>query len=215
MSPKNEQSLPAWSNPEPLGFLALGIGIFSATPYLTGWVHPMAAIATIPWGITALIVYIIVTIILFRNRDLFGGTAFGVLGIILSGAIGLKAVQGLMMLLNGVTAPPPLAAGGLIVEGMVWVAIAIVLVPIGYLAGYRTRCFAGAVWLADVGVGMLAAVNFGMISPAVAIVAGYFIFLLGIWFLYFGIAGLVNGTLGRDVIPIGKPLIKLPAPSQG
>jgi hypothetical protein len=215
MQRAEEQPLPAWGSPESLGFIALGIGIFSAMPYLCGWVHPMSAIATVPWGITALIVYIIVTIILFRNRNFFGATAFGVLGIILSGAIALKAGQGLMMLLNGVTAPPPLLAGGPIVEGMIWVAIAIVLVPIGFLAGYMTRCFAYAIWLADVGVGMLAAVNFGMVGHTAAIVGGYFIFLLGIWFLYIGIAALVNGTLRRPVIPVGKPLVARPTPPRG
>ena len=210
----NNHPLPIWSNPEPLGFIALGIGIFSAMPYLTGRVHPISAIATIPWGITALIVYIIVTIILFRNRDIMGGTAFGVLGIILSGAITLKAVQGLMILLSGGTIPAPLAHGIPIVEGMIWVAIAIVLIPIGYLTGYKTRFFAGAIWLADAGVWMMAMVSLGVAGSKAGIVAGYFIFLLGIWFLYFGIAGLVNGMLGRDVIPVGNPLFRRQIPPQ-
>jgi hypothetical protein len=183
-------------------------------PYLIGWVHPISAIGAIPWGITALIVYIIVTVILFRNRDFMGGTAFGVLGIILAGAITIRAVQGLTVLLGGGTIPAPLAQGIPVVEGMIWVAIAIVLIPIGYLTGYKTRCFAGAVWLADAGVWMMAMVSLGRAGPKAGIVAGYFIFLLGIWFLYFGIAGLVNGMLGRDVMPVGNPLFRRQIPPQ-
>ena len=214
MEQKAEQPLPAWANPEALAFIALGIVIFSAVPFLCGWVDPMSAIATAPWGIAALIAFIIVTIILFRNRNLMAATAFGVLGVLLCGAIALKAVQGLMMLLNNVTAPPPLAAGGLITDAMVWVAFGVVLIPIGYLAGYQSKPFAVFIWLADVGVWMMAAVNFGVAGHAVGIVGGYFIFILGIWFLHLGIGELVNGVLRRKVVPLGKPLFKRPAPPQ-
>jgi len=209
-----EQPLPVWANPEALGFIALGIGIFSAVPFICGWVHPMSAIATAPWGIAALIAFIIVTIILYRNRNIMGATSFGFLGVLLCGAIALKAVQGLLMLLYGAEAPPPLAAGGLITDAMVWVAVGTVLIPIGYLAGYRSKPFAAFIWLADVGVFMMAAVSFGVASHAVGIVGGYFVFILAIWFLYLGIAELVNGTLRRTVVPIGKPLFKRPAPPE-
>ena len=212
MQREAEQPLPAWAKPEALGFIALGVGIFSAAPFLCGWVHPVSAIATAPWGIAALIAFIIVTIILFRNRNLMAATAFGFLGILLSGAIALKAVQGLMVVLYKVPAPLPWEAGGLITDAMVWLAIGIVLIPIGYLAGYQSKAFAIFIWLATVGVFMLAAVGFGAASHAVGIVGGYFIFLLGIWFLYMGIAELVNGTLRRTVVSLGKPLFKRPAP---
>ena len=68
------------------------------------------------------------------------------------------------------------------------------------------------VWLADVGVWMLAAVNFGVAGPSAAVVGGYFIFILGIWFLHMGIAQLVNGTLNKAVVRIGNPMFKNPAP---
>ena len=101
MQREAEQPLPAWSNPEALGYIALGISIFAAVPFLCGWVHPMSIIAIIPWGIAALIVFTIVTIVLFRNRNIMGATAFGFLGILLIGAMSIKAVQSLMMLLKG------------------------------------------------------------------------------------------------------------------
>lgn len=212
MEQKAEQPLPAWANPEALAFIALGIVIFSAVPFLCGWVDPMSAIAAAPWGIAALIAFIIVTIILYRNRNLMAATSFGFLGILLCGAVALKSVQGLMMLLYNVQTPPPLAAGGLITDGMVWIAIGIVLIPIGYLAGYRSKAFSIFIWLADVGVFMMAAVSFGAASHAVGIVGGYFVFILAIWFLYMGIAELVNGVLRRPVISLGKPLFRRPAP---
>ena len=214
MQREAEQPLPAWANPEALGFIALGIGIFSAVPYLCGWVDPVAAIATAPWGIAALIAFIIVTIILYRNRNIMGATSFGFLGVLLCGAVALKAVQGLLTVLYGVPQPLPWAAGGMITDAMVWVAIGTVLIPIGYLAGYRSKPFAVFIWLADVGVFMMAAVSFGVASHAVGIVGGYLIFILAIWFLHMGIGEMVNGTLHRKVVPLGKPLFKRPAPPQ-
>ena len=214
MQREAEQPLPAWAHPEALGFIALGVGIFSAVPFLCGWVHPMSAIATAPWGIAAFVAFIIVTIILFRNRNIMAGTAFGVLGVLLCGAIALKAVQGLLMLIYGAQTPPPLAAGGLITDAMVWVAFGIVLIPVGYLAGYQSKPFAVFIWLADVGVWMMAAVDFGVAGHAVGIVGGYLIFILGIWFLHLGIGEMVNSVLRRPVVPLGKPLFKRPAPPQ-
>jgi hypothetical protein len=214
MQREAEQPLPVWADPIALGFIALGIVILSAAPFLCGWVHPMSAIAAAPWGIAALIAFIIVTIILFRNRNIMGGTAFGFLGILLCGSVALKAVQGLLMLLYGAATPPPLAAGGLIIDAVVWVAIGAVLIPIGYLAGYQSKPFAVFIWLADVGVFMMAAVDFGVAGQAVGIVGGYFIFILGIWFLHLGIGEMVNGVLRRKVVPLGKPLFKRPAPPQ-
>ena len=214
MQREAEQPLPTWADPRALGFIAIAICIFSAVPFITGWVHPMSAIATIPWGIAAFIALIIVTIILFRNGSFMPAMSFSIFGIILCGAMILKAVQSLMMLLNGVTAPPQLAAGGMIVEGMAWVVMGIVIIAIGFLAGYISRPFAIFIWIADVGVWIMTAASFGGIPPAAAAAGGYLVFLLGIWFLYMGIAELVNGTVRRVVVPLGKPMFKRPAPPQ-
>jgi len=198
MQQKTEQSLPAWADPGALGFIALAVSLFSLAPILCGWVHPTALPFTAPWGIVALVALIFVTIIFFRNRSVMLGTAFGVLGVLLSGGLAFKALL--------------VPASGGLVDAMVWVVIGAVLVPIGYLAGYMSRPFAVLVWLADIGVWMIAAVSFGAASPTVAIVGGYFIFILGVWFLYVGMAQLVNGTLNRPVVSIGSPLFKSPGP---
>jgi len=198
MQQKTEQSLPAWADPGALGFIALAVSLFSLAPILCGWVHPTALPFTAPWGIVALVALIIVTIIFFRNRSVMLGTAFGVLGVLLSGGLAFKALL--------------VPASGGLVDAMVWVVIGAVLVPIGYLAGYMSRPFAMLVWLADIGVWMIAVASFGAASPTVAIVGGYFIFILGVWFLYVGMAQLVNGTLNRPVVSIGSPLFKSPGP---
>jgi len=212
MQPKTEQSHLLWANPGALGFIALAVSLFSLAPILCGWVHPSAILPTAPWGIVALIALIVVTIIFFKNRDILLGTAFGILGILLSGGLAFKAIQLTMLVSDGGQLPLAIASGSLVIDAMVWVVIGAILIPIGYLAGYMSRPFAILVWLADIGVWMLAAVGFGGAGPAAGIVGGYFIFTLGVWFLYIGIAQLVNGTMNRTVVRTGRPLFKRPSP---
>ena len=212
MQHNTEQSPDSWANPAALGFIALAVSLFSLAPILCGWVHPASFPLTAAWGAIALVALVIVTIIFFKNRNMMLGTAFGILGILLSGGLAFKAIQLTVLASNGVGLPPEMIAGGTAVDAMVWVVIGAILIPIGYLAGYMSKPFAFLIWLADVGVWMLAATNFGVAGQNVGIVGGYFIFILGIWFLYMGIAQLVNGTLNRAVVAIGSPLFKSPAP---
>jgi len=130
----------------------------------------------------------------------------------LSGGLALKAIQITIFMTNSVGLPPEMISGSMIVDAMVWIVIGVILIPIGYLAGHISKPFAMLVWLADVGVWMLAAVGFGVAGYSTGIVGGYFIFILGAWFLFMGIAMLVNGTLNRAVINIGKPLFKSTSP---
>jgi hypothetical protein len=209
MQQNAEKSLPAWANPGALGFIALAVILFSLAPILCRWVSPTSFPLTAAWGAIALVALVIVTIIFFRNREIMLGTAFGVLGVLLSGGLAFKAVQLTMFASNLVGLSPEMIAGGTVVDSMVWIVIGVVLVPIGYLAGYISSPFAILVWLADVGVWMLAAVGFGTVQPMVAVVGGYFIFILGTWFLYMGMATLVNGTLNKPVMSVGRPLLKI------
>lgn len=215
MTKNAEETGHSWANPAALGFIALAVSLFSLSPILLGWVHPGSFPFTAAWGIVALIALTIVTIIFFKNSNLMLGTAFGILGILLSGGLAFKAIQLTTLVANATSIPQAIISGGSAVDAMVWIVIAAVLIPIGYLAGYLSRPFAILVWLADIGVWMLAAANFGVAGHSVEIVGGCFIFILGVWFLYMGIAQLVNGTLNRDIIKIGNPLFKSPpSPSE-
>jgi len=212
MQENSEKTFQPWGNPAALGFVALAVSLFSLAPILCGWVHPASFPLTVAWGTIALVALVIVTIVFFRNRDMMLGTAFGVLGILLSGGLAFKAMQLTMFVSNGVQLSSVATAGSMTIDAMIWVVIGVILIPIGYLAGYMSRPFAMLIWLADVGIWILVAVNLGVAGPAAGIVGGYFIFILGVWFLYMGAAQLVNGTLNRPIVNIGKPLFKSNSP---
>jgi uncharacterized protein len=54
--------------------------------------------------------------------------------------------------------------------------------------------------------------NFGVLSHAAAAVGGYFLLILGTYFLYMGIAEFVNPVFRKTVLPLGGPLFKRQAP---
>ena len=212
MPQKAEQSSPTWADPGPMGFIALAVGIFSFVPVFTGWVPREAIMATLPWGVAAVIALIIVTIIEFRNRNPVGAFAFGAFGIIIAGALTINVIKGFAMFVSKSTVPPALAEGALMIDAMAWLALAIAILAVGFVCGLRWRSFAIAVWVGDVGVWIITMVNFGVLSHAMGAVGGYFLFLLGIYFLYIGIAEFVNPAFGKTILPLGGPLFKRAAP---
>lgn len=212
MTQNDEQTGRPWASPSALGFIALAVSLFSVSPILVGWVNPGSFPLTAAWSIVALIALVIVTVIFFKNRDMMMGTVFGVLGILLAGGLAFKAVQITTLLSSATTIPQAIISGGSVIDAMIWVIIGAILIPIGYLAGYLSKPFAVFIWLADVGVWLMAAANFGVAGRNIEMVGGYLIFVLGVWFLFMGIAHLINDTLNRAVIKIGKPLFKSPKP---
>jgi len=109
-------------------------------------------------------------------------------------------------------APPAMVAGGMMIDAMAWLALAIAILFVGFACGLRWKSFAIAVWVADIGVWIIVMVNFGVLSHAAGAVGGYFLLLLGIYFLYIGIAEFVNPIFRKTILPLGGPLFKRPAP---
>lgn len=212
MQQKAEQLLPAWGDPAPIGFIALAVAIFSMVPIFCGWVPREAIMATLPWGIAAVIALIIVTIVELRNRNPLAAFAFGAFGIIIGGALTINAVRLFTMFVTESAAPPAMVAGGMVVDAMAWLALSIAILFVGLACGLRWRSFAIAVWIGDIGCWIITMVNFGLLSHAAAAVGGYFLLLLGIYFLYIGIAEFVNPLFRKTILPLGGPLFKRPTP---
>lgn len=214
MQQRSEQPLPAWGDPAPVGFIALAVGIFSFVPIFCGWVAREAIMATLPWGMAAVIALIIVTIIEFRNRNPVGAFAFGAFGIIIAGALTLNIIRGFVMFVTKSVVPPAVVEGGMLVDAMAWLALAIAVLFVGFACGLRWKSFVIFVWVGDVGVWIITMVNFGVLSHAAGVIGGYFLLLLGIYFLYIGIAEFINPAFRKTILPLGGPLFKRPAPPE-
>jgi succinate-acetate transporter protein len=210
MQEKDEQILRDWSDPAPVGFIALAVAIFSMVPIFCGWVPPEAIMAMIPWGIAAVITVIIVTIIEFRNRNSMAAFAFGAFGIIIGGALTINTFKGFIMFVTKSLAPPAMVAGGRMVDAMAWLALAIAIIFVGLVCGLRWWSFAIVVWISDVGIWLITLVNFGVLGHAAGAVGGYCLLLLGSYFLYIGIAEFVNPMFKKTILPLGGPLFKRP-----
>jgi len=214
MERENEQPLPAWGNPSAIGFIALAVGIFSMVPIFCGWVAREAIIAALPWGIASVIALIIVTIVELRNRSPLGAFAFGAFGIIIAGSLTINIVKNFAwsMFATKSIAPLLMIEGAATVDAMAWLALAIAIVFVGFACGLRLKSFAIAVWIGDAGVWIISMVNFGVLSHAAAPVGGYFLLILGAYFLYIGIAEFLNPVFRKTILPLGGPLFKRPAP---
>ena len=76
-----------------LGNLTIGLLIMALVPLMFGLVDPSTVILTLPWTIPAFPVLLIVVILQFREGDVVGATANGVLGAVL---MGQNFVRGLL-----------------------------------------------------------------------------------------------------------------------
>jgi|GEM_PF-2810135 len=213
MQREAEQPLLAWGNPSAIGFIALAVGIYSMVPVFCGWVARGAIMAALPWGIASIIALIIVTIVELRNRNPLAAFAFGAFGIIIAGALTINTVKDFAWsMFVTQSAAPMMLEGAMKVDAMAWLALAIAIIFVGFACGLRWRSFAIAVWIGDAGVWIITMVNFGVLSHAAAAVGGYFLLLLGTYFLYIGIAEFVNPIFRKTILPLGGPLFKRPTP---
>ncbi|ACL16734.1 hypothetical protein [Methanosphaerula palustris] len=73
------------------------------------------------------------------------------------------------------------------------------------LCEYPSRWFVAAIWIGAIGFLLAAAAMFGF-GPMLAVYGGAFIETLGVWFLYMGIAQLMNGALQSQKLQVGDPL---------
>lgn len=216
MPENSEKAFRPWANPAALGFVALAVGVFAMAPILCRWVSPAALPLTAPWSTISLVTLVIATIILFRNRNILVGTTFGVLGVLLGGGLALQAFQLTSFVTNNVGLSTEIVAAGTTIDSMVLMVIAVILIPTGYLAGRMSTPLAIVTWLASTGLWLKAAAGFiGPDAITADIVGGYLILVQGIWFLYMGVALLVNGTLDKTAVPIGPPLFRKPESTSG
>jgi hypothetical protein len=202
---ENETKVSSWADPSAIGNLILGIFIILQAPFLLGLVDPITIIDIGIWAFAMVLVFYIAIVMQFHAGDLVGGTVNGVLGGVLIGGTAFKGIAAFFQMLNGVASPAALSAGTLMTDGATYVGVGVLLLCVGVLCGYLSRWFAAAIWIGAIGFLLCAAAMFGF-GPMLAVYGGAFIEILGVWFLYMGIAQLMNGALQSQKLPVGGPL---------
>lgn len=193
------------ADPTALGCLTLAVVLLNEIPIMIGAVSPVTWIAALPWALAGTIALMIVVVFQLRQGDLLSATANGLLGIILIGTTAFKGVISLLMMITKTASPDALITGGCITDAMAWLGAGIATLFIGYLVGKISGIFSVAVWSAAIGFFLIAASNAGVVGAGMSHLAGYFIGVIAVWFLYLGIASLMNGIVQKNILPLGKP----------
>ena len=211
MSAEQASASPAhgtWCSPGALGNLTIGLLILALVPGMFDLVDPSTVIMTLPWTIPAFPVLLIVVVLQFREGDVVGATANGVLGAVLMGQNIVRGLLALGVVLTGHELPGAAVTGGLKVDGFVYLVGGIVLLTIGWLAAHAVSLPGGvAVSLGGAGFLCVSAASFGL-GSAIGRTGSVGLTVIAVWLLYSGLAMLISSATGRPSLPIGRPLGK-------
>jgi hypothetical protein len=198
-----------WADPGALGNLTIGLLIFAQAFLMFGVVDPLTRIALIPWVLTAFPVLLIVVVIQFRNGDFVMGTCNGLLGVVLMGQNFVKGIIDLCFVLADKTAPQGMIMGGFTVDAMSFTVGGLILLFVGFLAGFQSKWAALSVWAAGLGFIFIGLANFGL-SQIFGLLGVIGLMIIALWLVYSGLAMLVNIAMQKEVLPMGKPMITPP-----
>ena len=195
-----------WCSAGALGNLTIGLLIMSMVPLMYGLVDPASVIATLPWQLPAFPVILIVVILQFREGEIVGATANGVLGGVLMGQNVVRGLQTLGSVYTGHQVPDSVVAGGHVIDGFVYLVGGIILLAVAWLTFFGLSAV-GGVGISAGALGFLcvSAASFGM-GQVFGLVGSVGLTLIAVWLLYSGLAMLLSGATGRPSLPLGRPL---------
>lgn len=190
-----------WANPGPAGLVGLAVACFTFYAVLCGKVDHVSALPLLGiWLIGGFFVQLVVAIIELNHGNVVGGNVF------LYFSAYFMLVGGFEMLMKWYCIQHNIPFDGKI-DGWAWIVLsgALTLWAPGYLASPKSLFFAvvaliPAVWL-------VAFKDLGIL-PNVGPAAGWLLLIVGILGLYTSAGVVLNTKFGRNVIPMGDPIIK-------
>lgn len=197
-----------WCSPGALGNLTIGLLIMAMVPLMFGTVDPSTIIMTLPWTIPAYPVILLVVVLQFREGDLVGATANGVLGAVLMGQNFVRGLLALGVVLTGHPLPDAAAAGGAKVNGFAYLVGGLILLVVAWLATVGVSAVGGlGVACGALGFLSVSAAEFGL-GSTFGKVGSVGLTIIAVWLLYSGLAMLISGVTRRPSLPLGRPLGK-------
>ncbi len=212
----------SWANPTPASLYAQAVGVFGLGALLAGLVPAVDSILMIPWFCGISLVLIIVSIIQYRNNELYGATVNLLIGAIFFGSANWMS---LLTKFVGFPLGAPvlgiLSAGHIpvLVEGYFNIPLIIFIAILGYLGGRLSWLISAMIWFITLAVVALTVWNFlgqpgiqpgidGIISNFWANASGWMLLATGVINLYVGTATFMLYLTGKLVLPLGKPIFK-------
>ncbi|MGA9047616.1 MAG: hypothetical protein WB588_01330 [Dehalococcoidia bacterium] len=211
-----------WANPTSASLYAQAVGVFGLGALLAGLVPAVESVLMIPWFCGISLVLIIVSIIQFRNNELYGATVN-----LLIGAIFFGSANWMSLLIKFVGLPLGAPVLGILntahittfVEGYFNVPLIIFIAILGYLGGRVSWLISAMIWFITVAVLALTVWNFlgqpgiqpgidGLIINFWANAGGWMLLATGVLNLYVGTAVFLYHLTGKLPLPIGKPIFK-------
>lgn len=178
---------PAYASTIPLCNLVLGLLIIAQIPIMFGLVGGEATIGIVPWVLCAYPVIIVCVVRMFKNGELVDATVNGVLSAVL---MGQNAILGLIYLAfsaSGQPMPEAVSAGIAMISGMAFLAGAVILIPVSWLAFHNSKVAGVCILCAGIGFLSLFAMYYGA-GQLFGLVGAIGLTILAVYLLLSGIA---------------------------
>lgn len=188
-----------WANPTPAGLTALAVACFSFFALLTGQVDAQSTPLIGLWLLGGFIIQIVVALCDIKAGNTPGGNAFLYFSAFFMFVSGSEFI---MKFFCGVQ--------GIVLDGRIdgWAWLVLTLVTYLFTPAFfkSNKCLMFVILALDVALPFivlrdLKIVDFGMVAGTALLVSGCIaIYLAG--------AMIINGSFGKTILPIGKPVCK-------
>lgn len=197
-----------WASPAPAGLVALAMACFVFYALLTGKVEGTCIALMGIWLLGGFVIQIVVGVMELLEGQTTGGNVFTFFSAFFMLVTGLGMILKYFASLNGW----PMDAR---IDGWAWLplAIALLLWTPAYLKSgpFSLICVVLAL---DVAVPLVALKDMAVITaPWGGITAGTFLLIAGIFGLYTASGIILNTAFGRQILPLGKGILKDTAPT--
>jgi uncharacterized protein len=199
---------PGIADPAPLGLAAFALTTFLLSAANAGWMNSATGLAFLPYALAyGGLAQLLAGMWEFRNRNVFGATAFGSYGAFW---IGL----GLWVILVARAGPStPLAAAAYAAatgKDLGWILLAFAIFNTYMLiCSSQTNLAVFLVFLTLEATEVILFIGFFANSSGVHKFGGYIGILTALVAWYTSAAGVINGMKGGVIAPVGKPLFDM------
>lgn len=190
-----------WANPGPAGLVALAVACFTFFALYTGRVTGASLPLLGIWLLGGFIIQITVAIIELREGVLLGGNVFLFFSAFFMFVTGTECLFKFWMSTKGIAIDPR-------IDGWAWIVLAVSLLL--WTPGYfKAPLVMGLLVISlDVAVPIIALKDLGILGHTGGFIAGIFLLISGILAIYMAAGTILNSVFGKQVLPVGPPIIK-------